>query len=559
MSAAERPWLAHYDAGKPRDLSVEFANALDMFSDSVRRSPESPLIHYLDRTLTVTEVDAMSDALAVALLREGVAAGDRVAVYLQNVPQFMIGMLAIWKTGAIMVPINAMYREREVTSLLTDSGAVAIICLESLYRDVVAGLRDKTDVRFVITTSELDYQGSSDSRVFAGIGRERHPGTLDFCELIEAHVSERPPPVDLTADSLAFLGYTSGTPGPAKGAMNTHGNVVFIAQVYRDWLDMTSDDVILGMAPLFHITGLMGHMALSMLLPAPLVLGYRFEPDLYLELIERYEITFTIGSITAFVAMLNGAAKDRRGAMASLAKVYTGGQSVPPAVLAAFEADTGHYIRIAYGLTETTSPTHFVPLHSRSPIDPVSGAVSIGVPVFNTTTVILDDNGVEVAPGELGELCVAGPQLVAGYWEKEEETANAFRDGWFHTGDIAVMDASGWFYIVDRKKDMINVSGNKVWPREVEEVLYLHPAIREAAVIGVSDDYRGEIVKAFVSLRPGQTVTEAELREFCKSRMASYKYPRSVEFLEELPKTASGKVMRRELRHTMPPMQNSPV
>jgi len=547
MAATDRPWLALYDEGMPAAIDIDYANALDMFKASVVRSPAAPLIHYLDSTLSVSEVDELSDSLACGLLANGVRAGDRVAVYLQNIPQFLIGMLAIWKAGAIMVSINPMYRGREVESQLKDSGAVCLICLESLYREVAAEVIGDTSVKSVITTSELDLQQTPHPRLFAGVRRERHEGTDDLLELAEAHKGEVPPAVDLGLDSVAFLTYTSGTTGPSKGAMNTHRNVVFTAQAYRDWIELTTDDVVLGVAPLFHITGLIGHMALCLLLPAPLVLGYRFDAEVVLELIEKYGVTFTIGSITVFMALMNEpSAADRD--VSTLRKVYTGGQPVPPTVVDDFERQFGAYIHVAYGLTESTSPSHFVPLRSRSPVDPGSGALAVGVPIFNTAAAILDELGNEVAPGEVGEICLAGPQLVPGYWEKPSETAHAFRDGWFHTGDVGVMDALGWFYVVDRKKDMINASGYKVWPREVEDVLYMHPAVREAAVIGVPDPYRGENVKAFVSLKAGQAVDEAELRAFCKERMAAYKYPREIEFMDDLPKTVTGKILRRELR-----------
>jgi long-chain acyl-CoA synthetase len=550
MSSADKPWLALYDNGKPASIDLEFDNALDMFKASVQRSPDSPLIHYLDSTLTVSEVDRLSDSLAAALLANGVGTGDRVAIYLQNIPQFVIGMIAIWKAGAIMVSINPMYREREVTGLLNDSTAVAVICLESLYGEVISKVRAATSVRFVITTSELDFQESPHPGLFAEVTRQRHDDTVDFLDLVRRHEGAQPPPVQLGLDDVAFLTYTSGTTGPAKGAMNTHRNVVFTAQGYRDWIEITPDDVVLGVAPLFHITGLIGHMALSLLTPAPLVLGYRFDAAVILELIEKYRVTFAIGSITVFVALMNEpSVRDRD--VASLTKVYTGGQAVPPSVVEEFERIVGPYIHVAYGLTESTSPSHFVPLLRRSPVDPESGALAVGVPIFNTTAAILDENDQEVKPGVVGEICLAGPQIVPGYWEKAEETAHAFRDGWFHTGDVGIMDAEGWFYVVDRKKDMINASGFKVWPREVEDVLYTHPAVREAAVVGVPDQYRGETVMAFVSVKAGQTVTAEELQQHCKSQMAAYKYPRTIEFMDDLPKTVTGKILRRELRESV--------
>jgi long-chain acyl-CoA synthetase len=550
MSSADKPWLALYDNGKPASIDLEFDNALDMFKASVQRSPDSPLIHYLDSTLTVSEVDRLSDSLAAALLANGVGTGDRVAIYLQNIPQFVIGMIAIWKAGAIMVSINPMYREREVTGLLNDSTAVAVICLESLYGEVISKVRAATSVRFVITTSELDFQESPHPGLFAEVTRQRHDDTVDFLDLVRRHEGAQPPPVQLGLDDVAFLTYTSGTTGPAMGAMNTHRNVVFTAQGYRDWIEITPDDVVLGVAPLFHITGLIGHMALSLLTPAPLVLGYRFDAAVILELIEKYRVTFAIGSITVFVALMNEpSVRDRD--VASLTKVYTGGQAVPPSVVEEFERIVGPYIHVAYGLTESTSPSHFVPLLRRSPVDPESGALAVGVPIFNTTAAILDENDQEVKPGVVGEICLAGPQIVPGYWEKPEETAHAFRDGWFHTGDVGIMDAEGWFYVVDRKKDMINASGFKVWPREVEDVLYTHPAVREAAVVGVPDQYRGETVMAFVSVKAGQTVTAEELQQHCKSQMAAYKYPRTIEFMDDLPKTVTGKILRRELRESV--------
>jgi long-chain acyl-CoA synthetase len=427
---------------------------------------------------------------------------------------------------------------------------VATICLESLYGEVISKVKDATPLRVVITTSELDYQQTPHPGLFAEVTRQRHEGTLDFVELTKQHEGQQPPPVELGLDDVAFMTYTSGTTGPSKGAMNTHGNVVFTSQAYRDWIEITPDDVVLGVAPLFHITGLIGHMTLSLLTPAPLVLGYRFDASVVLDLIQKYRVTFAIGSITVFVALMNEpSVKDRD--VSSLTKVYTGGQAVPPSVVEEFERVVGPYIHVAYGLTESTSPSHFVPFRRRSPVDPESGALAVGVPIFNTTAAILDENDQEVKPGVVGEICLAGPQIVPGYWEKPEETAHAFRDGWFHTGDVGIMDAEGWFYVVDRKKDMINASGFKVWPREVEDVLYTHPAVREAAVVGVPDQYRGETVMAFVSLKAGQSVTAGELQAHCKAQMAAYKYPRTINFLDDLPKTVSGKILRRELRDSV--------
>ena len=351
----------------------------------------------------------------------------------------------------------------------------------------------------------------------------------------------------LGPDDVAFLTYTSGTTGVPKGAMNTHGNVVFNSEAYRRWMDLTPNDSVLGIAPLFHITGIVAHITVALLVPMPLVLGFRFDPGNMLDLIERYKPTFTVGAITAFIALMNDPSWDGRD-LSSLTKVYSGGAPIAPATVERFQREAGAYIHNIYGLTETTSPSHGVPMGGQAPVDPSSGALSVGVPIFNTVVQVVDEDGNDVAPGEIGEFVTTGPQVVAGYWNKPEETEHALPGGELHTGDVGFMDAEGWFYVVDRKKDMIIASGYKVWPREVESVLYQHPAVREAAVVGVPDEYRGETVKAFVSLRPGESATEADLIAFCKERMAAYKYPRSVEFVDELPKTVTGKILRRELR-----------
>ncbi|MEA2289208.1 MAG: long-chain acyl-CoA synthetase [Solirubrobacteraceae bacterium] len=542
-----RPWLALYDAGAPAEIVPEHESALEMFSAAVRRAGGRPAIRYFDATLTWDEVDGLTDALAVGLAELGVGRGDRVAVDLQSVPQFVLAMVATWKAGAIMVPVNPMYRERELRELLVDSGATVLIALESLYGDVGAAAAAGTAVRAVVTTSELDLLDGPVPPPLAGARRERHEGTHDLLELARAFAGRRPPPVSLDASDTAFLTYTSGTTGPPKGAMNTHGNVVFQAQAYRDWIRLGEEDSVLAVAPLFHITGLIGHVAVAMVVPMPLVLFHRFDPAVALELAERHRPTFTIGAITAFIALMGHDDASRRD-LSSLAKVYSGGAPIPPATVEAFERQFGAYIHNIYGLTETTSPSHAVPLDRRAPVDPRSGALSVGVPVFDTLVRVVDDAGRDVPAGEVGEFVTSGPQVVPGYWQKPEETAHALPGGALRTGDVGFMDEDGWFYLVDRKKDQINAAGFKVWPREVEDVLYGHPAVREAAVVGVPDAYRGETVKAFVSLKPGRSAAEPELIAFCRERMAAYKYPRRVEIVDELPKTATGKILRRELR-----------
>jgi long-chain acyl-CoA synthetase len=543
----ERPWLALY-GNQPADYDIEFGNALEMFRAGVAKDPAAIALRYFDGAITRAELDELSDGLAAGLLANGFARGDRLAVYLQNVPQFVIAMVAAWKAGGVMVSINPMSRTRELSYLLKDSGAKVLVSLEALYDSVARDVVPETDVELVLTTSELEFQTRNDERLFAGMARQRHEGTTDLSEFIAQHRGTVPPPVELASDDVAFLTYTSGTTGVPKGAMNTHRNVVFTAQVYRDWVHAGAEGgAIFGVAPLFHITGLIGHIAVSMLTPAPLVLAYRFEPQVVLDALAEHRPTFTIGAITAFTALLNspGFTKD---SFASFSSIYSGGAAISPTAEKNFLEATGKQVHNAYGLTETTSPMTVTPFGSPSPVDPTSGALSVGVPAPNTIVRIQDDGGNDLPLGEIGEIVADGPQVVAGYWGKPEETAANLPGGALKSGDVGFMNPEGWVFIVDRKKDMINASGYKVWPREVEDVLAEHPAVRESAVVGVPDEKRGETVKAFVSLKPGSTTTPEELVAHCKERMAAYKYPRIVELIDELPKTVTGKILRRELR-----------
>jgi long-chain acyl-CoA synthetase len=543
----EKPWLSLYAEGQPAELAPEFGDALAMFMAAVARNPDGDAIRYFDGRITLRELDELTDALAAGLLDSGFSRGDRLALYLQNVPQFVIGLLGTWKAGGIAVNINPMNRERELELLLQDSGARVLLCLESLYRDVAAGVVGRTGVQTVLTTSELEYQTRDDPRAFAGAERISSEATVDLAGLLARFQGATPPPVTFEPGDTAVLTYTSGTTGPPKGAMNSHGNVVFNSQAYREWCGLGRDDVVLGVAPLFHITGLIAHVTVSLLLGVPLVLFHRFEPSLAIETIRTERPTFTVGAITVFIALMNVPGVERE-ALASLTKIWSGGAPIPPSTVTAFARTFGTYIHNIYGLTETTSPSHAVPFSVEAPVDEASGALSVGAPLYNTVVRIVGDDGQDLPPGEVGELVTSGPQVVPGYWEKPEETARALPGGALHTGDVGYMDERGWFYIVDRKKDQINAGGYKVWPREVEDVLYEHEAVREAAVVGVADEYRGETVKAFVSLRPGTSATEDELIAFCRARMAAYKYPRLVEILDDIPKTATGKLLRRELR-----------
>jgi long-chain acyl-CoA synthetase len=552
-----KPWLATYAADHPATISPAFTDVLSMFRAAVARAADRAALLYFDGELTFAEVDAQSDALASAWHERGCIRGDRVAIYLQNVPQFVITLVAAWKLGMIAVSVNPMNRARELRLLLSDSGARMLVCHESLFVDVVRPLlSDEADAAArgeaalqldVMTTSELEYQCRNDVRLFANTLRQSAEGAVGLSTIIAAYRGHRPPDIALDPADIAMLVYTSGTTGVPKGAMNTHGNIAFNAQVYRDWMGLREGGPILGIAPLFHITGLVGHVGAAFICAAPLILACRFEPGVILEAIQEHRAEFTIGSITAFIALMSHpqAAREQ---LASMRRVYSGGAPIPPSIIDAFRERFGLYIHNGYGLTETSSPTHSVPAGREAPVDPSSGTLAVGLPVFNVESYIGDEEGRALPPGEVGEIISRGPMIVPGYWNKPAESAKAIVDGYFRTGDVGFMDEQGWFYLVDRKKDMINAGGYKVWPREVEDVLYTHPSVREAAVVGVADSYRGETVKAVVSLKPGAQTTPDALVAYCKERMAAYKYPRIVEIMDDLPKTLTGKILRRELR-----------
>ena len=549
-TAAARPWLALYSPWVPADIAPEFRNAVEMFLSSARRNAHASALHYFDRTLTFGELDALSTALASALQQRGLKRGDRVAACLQNVPQFPITMLGTWKAGGVFVPLNPMLKERELRYHLVDAGARFIVLLESLF-PALDRVRLDTGLEHLITTSELEFL---DDREIPPLLRasKRMPcrETLDFMSIIREAAGQTVEPTDLEPDDAAFLTYTSGTTGPAKGAMNTHGNVVFNSAALKAWLRLDDQDVVAGLAPLFHITGLVAHLTLAMLAGVPVILCYRFDPSEALRLMERWKATFAVAAVTAFIALLESPDIRRRN-LASLTKVYSGGAPVSQATVERFRKVTGAYIHNIYGLTETTSPSHGVPLDREAPVDPGTGALSVGVPICNAQVRVVDPSSrQDLPPGQIGEIVIKGPMVVPGYWRKPEESFHAIPAGWLHTGDVGKMDEQGWFYLVDRTKDMIIASGYKVWPREVEDILYQHPAVREACVIGIPDPYRGETVKAFVSLRDQVTgpINPEDLIHFCKNRLAAYKYPRSIEILDDLPKTQTGKILRREMR-----------
>lgn len=553
-SNSSKRWLSLYPKDYTPDLKPESLTPLEHLRKTVKLYVSKPALYYFDRVISFSELDEMSDAFAYALQDLGLKKGDRVALYLQNIPQFLIGQFGIWKSGGIVVPLNPMYKEKELSYYFKDANIKVLISMESLYKEDIRKVAKESGVEYIITTSELDFIDPINPipSILKEVKKIKNPQTLDFIEIVEKFRGKHPPKINLSQVDVAYLTYTSGTTGPPKGAMNTHGNVAFNSEVYRHCWKLSPSDTMLGVAPLFHVTGMVGHIGACIASGTPLILFYRFDTKTAFQMIEKWKATCTIGAITVFIAMMNDP-EIKKYDLRSLHKVYSGGAPVIPAIVEEFEKLTGTYIHNVYGLTETTSPATLVPLGMRAPVDPSTGAISIGIPIPSHEGKIMDlsDPEKELPPGEVGELVFKGPGIVPGYWNKPEETAFAIREGWLFTGDVGTMDEKGWIYLLDRKKDMIIASGFKVWPREVEDMIYLHPSVREVAVVGVPDPYRGETVKAFVALKEGWEgkVTEKEIINHCKERMAAYKYPRQVEFVKEIPKTATGKFIRRALRN----------
>lgn len=553
----ERPWLKSYPEWLPRALDIPATSVLDAFLRSADAAPQAACIHYFDRSISFQQIREWSLRLSAALERLGLAPGDRVMVIMQNIPQSVIACLGIWMRRATVVPLNPMFMAKDLEHYLKDSGAGIVICQDDLYADRVGPAVKQYGQGDVITTSPIDLLAEESPRPlqFRDTQKFASKRTLDFMELIESEKNNKPVPLLPTPDDLAYLVYTSGTTGPAKGAMIRHRNVMHNAAVYEKACRMDHDDVVLGVAPLFHITGIVAHVAIAFHLGIPMILAARFDAGETLRLIEKYGATFTVAAITVYIALLNNPDL-KRFDVGSFQKAYSGGAPVSPGTVRRFQKAMHLTVYNVYGLTESCSPATITPLGLEGPVDEASGALSVGlvIPGHDAWIADLDDASIDLPPGEEGELVLKGPGITDGYWQKPEETAASIRDGRFYTGDVAKMDEKGWCFIVDRKKDLINVSGFKVWPREVEDLLYQHPAVKEAAVVGVPDDYRGETVKAFVSLtdaaRAQGGVSAETLIRFCKERMAAYKYPRIVEIIDEVPKTLTGKFLRRQLRDT---------
>ncbi len=556
----KRPWLALYDAGVPLEMTPTADTIVAGFRAAVLDDPAHVVIRYFDAEMSLRELDEASDGLAAALQDGGFAPGDRLAVYLQNVPQFVIASLATWKLGGIVVTVNPMYQSRELHEVLTDSGSRVLACHAGERLGLALETAARSGVERVLACDARAYQTRNDIRAFGAADSASlaapEGGALrpeSFERLVAQSARRRPSGSTMPAASdVATLIYTSGTTGPSKGVVSTHANMVQSIELYRQWMPLGRDDVILAIAPLVHVTGMLAYLATALCVPATLVLTHRFEVSLFCDLVRETRATFTIGPTTVFVALLESPDVGREH-LQSLTKVYSGGAPVPAAVIDRFQQKFGFTVHGIYGMTEATGPTHMAPRGLAAPVDHVSGTLAVGVPISQTEVLVLDDARSPVACREFGELAIAGPQVAARYWNKPEESAASFTSQGFLTGDIGFMDEQGWFYIVDRKKDQINVSGFKVWPREVEDTLYAHPAVAECAVVGVPHPYRGEDVCAFIVCKVNQVVTPSDIRAFCVERLARFKVPGVIQFVDGLPRTASGKVLRRTLRDGVSP------
>ena len=548
----ERPWLANYPKEVPPSLEYPTIPLFALLDESARRFPDHPALIYYGRRITYRELKELTEAFAAALYALGVHSGDRVSLNLPNIPQFAIALYGTLRLGAIVVQTNPMYTERELVELVHDSGAETMVALDLLAPRVEA-VRLQTGLKRVIYTGVQDFLPPVKRALYPvkallegkRVVRPTGPETYDFNELLRRYRGQRAPEVSLDPeDDVALLQYTGGTTGTPKGAMLTHKNLVANALQVKAWYIRAEEgkEKTLAVLPFFHVYGMTVALNLSVALAAAIILVPRFQIDEVLGIIKRYQPTMFPGAPTIYVAF-NNHPHVRKYNVGSIKECISGSAPLPVEVKKQFEELTGGRLVEGYGLSEASPVTHANPLDGRD----IPG--SIGLPLPDTDAKIVDpESGAELDVGEVGELVVRGPQVMKGYWRRPEETERVLKGGWLHTGDIARMDEQGYFYIVDREKDVIIASGYNVYPREVEEVLYQHPGVEEAAVIGVPDPYRGETVKAFIVPRPGAELDAEELIEFCRERLARYKVPKLIEFRESLPKSAVGKVLKRELR-----------
>jgi long-chain acyl-CoA synthetase len=500
-------------------------NLAVMLRESARRAPDATALILGEDTTSYAELDELSDRVAASLTAAGLAAGDRVGLQLPNIPEFVIAYFGVLKAGGVVVPMNVLLKAPEIEFQLRDCGAGALIT----YGPFLGEAAKAADAAAVGSLYVVNHSGGSE------------PG-VDFRALL---AGDRPEPqlAALSPADPAVIIYTSGTTGTPKGAVLSHFTLYMNADASGRLFEFHDGDVVVTALPLFHVFGLSSIMNICILLGGAMALVPRFDAAVVLELIQRDRATVFEGVPTMFVALLQAPGLDGYD-LSSLRVAVSGGAPLPAEVIDSFERRFGVTILEGYGLTETSSTTTFNISATERKV------YSVGKPIWGVSVQIWDGDGrpLPAGPDHVGEIVVRGPNVMTGYHGNPEATARAFSGGWFHTGDLGYLDADGFLFIVDRIKDLIIRGGYNVYPREVEEVLYAHPAVAEAAVIGVADPRLGEEVHAIVAVKAGQPVTQAQLVDFVKQRVASYKYPRTVEFRDSLPKSATGKILKKELR-----------
>ncbi|HJW84667.1 MAG TPA: long-chain fatty acid--CoA ligase [Anaerolineae bacterium] len=564
----DKPWLAHYDKGVPASLKPYPELPLHVFLEqSARKHPDQVAIAFkpshqgfAKSALSYAQLDDLADRLAAALAGLGVKKGDRVAIFMPNIPQFIIAFYAVLKIGAVVVATNPTYTPREIEHQLNDSGAETIICMSRFY-PIVQQTLPKTRLKNVIVTNIKEYM-SPILRVLFGLAKEKKsgdrvvlaPGHVWLQDLLAKYTAAQRPRVDVGPDDRAIFQYSGGTTGVPKAAIGLHRNLVANALQIRAWfVDVREgQEITLVAIPLFHVYGMVCGMIFSVQAAASMVLVPNArELETVIDAIDTYRPTIFPGVPRLYNAINNHPGIEKHD-LRTIRACISGSAPLLLDIKSKFEAITGGKLVEGYGLSEAPTATHCNPLSGLNK----EGSIGLPFPDVECRLVSLDDGVTPVGLGDVGELCLRGPQVMFGYHNMPTETANALRKDpndptgapWLYTGDIARMDDDGYYYIVDRKKELIKAGGYQVWPREIEEVIAMHPAVLEVGAAGIPDAARGgESVKAWVVLKPGMTATEADIKKFISDKLAPYKQPRSIEFRAELPKTLVGKVLRRVL------------
>ena len=548
----EKLWEKHYPEDMPINMEYGTLPLQTYLKDAAEKSPQKAAIHFMGNELTFLELYHSALKVANYLQEIGIKKGDRIAIMLPNTPQSVISYYGILFAGGVVVQTNPLYMERELEYQMNDSGAKAIITLDILFPRV-SSVKNNTNLEHIIVTAIKDYLPFPKNLIYPYMQKKqygivvnvKHEGSNHLLREIMkiAPAKEIELEVDIEND-LALLQYTGGTTGFPKGVMLTHKNLVSNTKMCKSWLYKCNEgeESVLGILPFFHVYGMTTVLILAVMERHKMILLPKFDAETTLKTIDKQKPTLFPGAPTIYIALLNHKNLSKYD-LSSISACISGSAPLPVEVQERFERVTNGKLVEGYGLTETSPVTHANFLWDRPR---VKG--SIGVPYPDTDAAILSPETGEPLPiNEVGEIGIKGPQVMKGYWNRPEDTENTFRNGWFLTGDLGYMDENGYFYVVDRKKDMIIAGGYNIYPREVEEVLYEHEDVQECVVAGIPDPYRGETVKAYVVLKEGSKLTEKDLNEFSRKHLAAYKVPRMYEFRAELPKTAVGKILRRSL------------